>query len=330
MGKSYKLTSVSPLFCSFNQPLVQFEDFGNEHAFELLQRYKDSYTVFNDDIQGTAAVVLGGLLSALRKSKGNLLTEWKFVLFGAGEAGLGIADLLVKAMEKTGAPREAALERIFLVDSRGLVVKDRTDLTKGKLPYAKSQQKMTRLVDVVNAVKPNVLIGSAAVGGAFDQAVLDAMCKNCERPVIFALSNPTVRSECTAAEAFRSSNGRAIFASGSPFPAIDGLVQGQCNNSYIFPGVTLGVAYARATRVPENVFIQAAETLSEMPIAENELFPSLNQIREVSLAIAVATARDIIDVGCHRLCPVPKDNAELKKAVEAFRYATATDSTAKL
>ena len=235
---------------AFPGVLIQFEDFANHSAFHLLQKYRDSIPTFNDDIQGTASVALAGLFSALRVIGGKL-SDQKLLFLGAGEAAIGIADLVVAAMMAEGTKETEARLRVWLVDSRGLVVKGRTALTEHKLRYAHDHAPATDFLSAIRALKPNAIIGVAAVGNTFTPEVLQLMAQLNERPIIFALSNPTSKSECSAEDAYRHTGGRALFACGSPYDPVqfDGktFVPRQGNNSYIFPGVGLG-AIASGTR----------------------------------------------------------------------------------
>lgn len=293
--------------------LIQFEDFGNQNAFRLLSMYRDRACVFNDDIQGTAAVTLAGVMSALRVTNGGLSAQ-KFLFLGAGEAGVGIADLIVAAMRKAGLPEAEARRACWLVDSRGLVVKSRTDLAEHKRPYAHDAPGAVSLLEAVNAIQPTALIGVSGQPGTFTREVLEAMARLNPRPIVFALSNPTANSECTAEEAYRHTGGRALFASGSPFAplTLDGkrFVPSQANNAYVFPGVALGVIAFRLTRVTDELFAQAAHTLaslvSEVDLAQGLLFPPLPSIRAVSQRIAVDVARVAFDAGLSSMRP-PRD-----------------------
>ena len=281
----------------FPRTLVQFEDFGNINAFRLLERYRDKICAFNDDIQGTAAVALAGLYSALR-IKGGKLSEQKFLFVGAGEAGQGAAALTVAALAAEGLSVEEARQRCWFVDSKGLVVKSRSDLTGRKLLYAHDHEFIRDLPEVVEALKPTALIGVSAKHGLFTRPVLEAMGRQNERPIVFSLSNPTSKSECTAAEAYTWTEGRAIFASGSPFDPVvlEGkrLVPAQGNNVYIFPGVGLGVIACGAQHVIDEMFFVAAKVLAHEVSADDleqgSVYPPLARIREVSATIAAAVA----------------------------------------
>jgi malate dehydrogenase (oxaloacetate-decarboxylating)(NADP+) len=277
--------------------LLQFEDFGNVNAFRLLDRWRDQVCTFNDDIQGTAAVTLAGLLSALRIT-GRPLLEQKILFLGAGEAGVGIADLIASAMVDAGSSLADARGRCWLVDSQGLVVQGRERLAEHKLRYAHAAAPAPDFPSALRALRPTAIIGVSTVPGSFDREVIELMSSYNERPIVFALSNPTSQSECTAEEAYTFSQGRAIFASGSPFPACthDGqtFVPGQCNNAYIFPGVALGAIACEARRVTDRMFSAAAATLAgqvaSSDLALGRVFPSFRQIRDISAHVAAAVA----------------------------------------
>ena len=293
--------------------LIQFEDFANQNAFRLLKKYRNRLCTFNDDIQGTAAVALAGILSALRVTRGKL-AEQKILFFGAGEAATGIADLISAAIAKNGLPIEKARERCWLFDSHGLVVRARNDLAEHKLPYAHAHAGIAGFAEAVRELKPTAIIGVAAVGGTFTAEVLEDMARFNSRPIVFALSNPTSQSECTAEEAYRHTGGRALFACGSPFDPVTlgagTFVPRQGNNSYVFPGVGLGAIACRAARVPDEMFMAAAhalaERVSESDLAQGSLYPSLTDIREVSVAIATAVATTAWKLGIAGL-PRPAD-----------------------
>ena len=277
--------------------LIQFEDFANHAAFHLLDKYRNNIPTFNDDIQGTASVALAGLFSALRVTGGKL-SDQKILFLGAGEAATGIADLVVSAMVAEGATEDEARLRVWLMDSRGLVVKNRSSLNEHKLRYAHEHASVDDFLTAIRALKPTSIIGVAAVGGTFTPDVLRAMAEINKRPIIFALSNPTSKAECSAEEAYRHTDGRALFACGSPYDPVklDGktFVPRQGNNSYIFPGVGLGVITSGARLVTDEMFMAAARTLaqlvSEEDITQGSLYPALPRIREVSAQIAAAVA----------------------------------------
>ena len=288
----------------FPGAVIQFEDFANHSAFRLLRKYRDRACVFNDDIQGTAAVALAGILSALRITGGKL-TEQKLLFLGAGEAATGIADLVVSAIMAQGLTEQEARRRTWLVNSRGLVVKDRSELAAHKLPYAHLHAPVADFLTAIRAIAPTAIIGVAAVGGAFTGEVLQTMARLNDRPIVFALSNPTSKSECTAEEAYHHTHGRALFACGSPCPPVKlngtTFVPRQGNNSYIFPGVGLGAIASGARRVTDEMFMSAALALARLvtpaDLAQGSLYPELPRIREVSAHIAAAVAQVAYDRG---------------------------------
>jgi malate dehydrogenase (oxaloacetate-decarboxylating)(NADP+) len=288
----------------FPQALIQFEDFGNQNAFRLLAEYRDKACVFNDDIQGTAAVVLAGLHTAGRMTKKNL-AEQRCLFFGAGEAGTGIADLLVEEMKTGGCPQKTARGCCWFADSKGLVVSSRRDLAEHKVRYAHHHSFLVDPLSMIEAVRPTAIIGVSGQPGIFSERILKRMGELNERPIIFALSNPTSNSECTAEAAYRFTEGRAIFASGSPFDpvALDGrkLIPSQGNNAYIFPGIGLGIVASESRRVTDRMILAAARALAaevtETDLAEGRIYPPLARIREVSLRIALAVANEAYDQG---------------------------------
>jgi malate dehydrogenase (oxaloacetate-decarboxylating)(NADP+) len=277
--------------------VIQFEDFANHNAFRLLEKYRDRIPTFNDDIQGTAAVALAGIFSALRVT-GERLTDQQFLFMGAGEAAVGIADLISSAMETNGLSATEARKRCWLFDSQGLVVCSRTKLAEHKLHYAHDHARIEDFVTAIRTLKPTGIIGVAAVGGTFTRSVLEEMARINKHPIVFALSNPTSQSECTAEEAYRWTHGRALFACGSPFDpvTIDGrtFVPRQGNNSYIFPGIGLGAIVSGTRRITDEVFMAAAYKLahlvSESDLEQGSLYPALSRTREVSAHIGTAVA----------------------------------------
>uniref|UniRef100_UPI00398EDD98 NADP-dependent malic enzyme n=1 Tax=Pristiophorus japonicus TaxID=55135 RepID=UPI00398EDD98 len=294
--------------------LIQFEDFANTNAFRLLNKYRDKYCTFNDDIQGTAAVAVAGLLAALRITK-NKLSDHTFLFQGAGEAAIGIANLLVMAMEKQGIPRKQALSKIWMVDSKGLVVQGRANLSHQKLQFAHPHPELRNLNDAVRDLKPTAIIGVSAIAGAFTEQIIKDMASFNKHPIIFALSNPTSQAECTAEQCYHLTEGQAIFASGSPFDPVtmaDGrvLYPGQGNNAYIFPGVALGVIACGVRHIHDDFFLIAAEAIVEQVLeehlAEGRLYPPLNTIRTVSIKLAVKIAEYAFRNGLASMYPEPE------------------------
>ncbi len=297
----------------FPHAMIQLEDFANINAFRLLQSLQNRICSFDDDIQGTAGVALAGLLSALRLTKGQL-TEQTILFLGAGEAGIGIGDLTAFAMVKEGLSLAAARQHCWFVDSKGLVVKSRTDLAEHKLHYAHKHAPITDLLAAIEALKPTVLVGVSGRPRMFPQPIVEAMARINERPIIFALSNPTSKAECTAEQAYTWSQGRAVYASGSPFDPVTyqgkTYVPGQGNNAYIFPGVGLGVIACDAKLIVDEMFYASAKALadqvSEADLALGRIYPSLTRMRDVSAYIAAAVAEVGYQLGLARAIR-PKD-----------------------
>jgi malate dehydrogenase (oxaloacetate-decarboxylating)(NADP+) len=317
----------------FPGAMVQFEDFANANAFRLLRKYQDRACCFNDDIQGTAAMSLAGMYASLRLLPVPTLAAQTVLFLGAGEAGIGIANLLVSAMIAEGLTVDEARGRCWFMDSQGLVVGSRARLAEHKQPYAHPHRPMSDLTTAIQELKPSVLIGVSGQPQTFTQPVVEAMAAINQRPVIFALSNPTSKSECTAEQAYGWSRGRAVFASGSPFPPVEyggsRFLPGQANNAYVFPGVALGVIVSGAARVTDAMFFTAARTLaaavSEQDLAQGSLFPPLQAIREISVAIAVAVARRAYQAGLAS-SPPPTD---LEAAVRRVMYDPHYESPAR-
>jgi malate dehydrogenase (oxaloacetate-decarboxylating)(NADP+) len=289
----------------FPKAIVQFEDFGNSNAFRILKTFQNRAACFNDDIQGTAAVTLAALWSALRMRPAEPLGSRNLLFLGAGEAGTGIGELVVAAMVRDGMPEGVARSRCWFVDSKGLVTKSRTDLVDHKIPFAHDHAPLPDLLSAVRALRPAALIGVSGQPRTFTRAIVEAMSEINEWPIVFALSNPTSKSECTAAEAYEWSGGRAIFASGSPFPAVEwsgrALVPSQANNAYIFPGVGLGAIACGARRVTNEMFMAAARVLADTAdkadLERGSVFPPLDRIRSISASIAAAVAGVAYDRG---------------------------------
>jgi malate dehydrogenase (oxaloacetate-decarboxylating)(NADP+) len=311
--------------------ILQFEDFANHNAFRLLAHWRERICCFNDDIQGTAAVAAAGIFSALRVTR-QPLAQQRFLCLGAGEAATGISDLLVAAMQAEGLAADEARARCWLFDSQGLVVAGREQLAAHKRPYAHAHAPIRDFAQAVDVLKPTALIGVSATAGGFTRDALQAMARFNARPIVFALSNPTSKSECTAEEAYAWTAGRALFASGSPFAPVllDGhrFVPRQGNNAYIFPGLGLGVLACRARRVSDAMFMAAARALaaqvSEADLAQGSLYPPLAEVREVSARIAAAVAEVAFDQG---LAGVARP-ADLLAQVRATMYAPRYEAVA--
>ena len=307
----------------FPYALIQFEDFANHNAFRFLEKYRNSICTFNDDIQGTAAVALAGIYSALRITKGELRDQ-RLLFFGAGEAGAGIGELVVSALIAEGLPEADARKRCWFIDSQGLVVKGRGKLASHKIPFAHEHESIADPLAIVERLRPTALIGVSGKPGTFSRGILEKVAKDVERPIIFALSNPTSMAECTAEEAYRWTGGRAVFASGSPFDplTIDGrrFVPGQGNNSYIFPGVGLGVIACASRFVTDEMFLAAARTLAnevqESDLEMGRIYPSLQRIREVSAAIALA----VVQVATRRGLARNEIHGDLPSAIRSLMY----------
>lgn len=304
---------VSAVTELYPRVLLQFEDFGKNNAFRLLNQYRDRLCTFNDDIQGTGSVALAGIISAL-KIRGGELRDQRILFAGAGEAGTGIADMVTAAMGKQGASLEEARNSCWFIDSKGLVVKDREFLEDHKRPYAHEAKFVPDIDSAVRTIKPTILIGVSAQPGLFTPEILRIMADINERPIVFALSNPTSKAECTAEEAYRETDGRVIFASGSPFPPVDyrgnTFLTGQGNNAYIFPGVGLGVVACRASRVTEEMFLAAAMALAEEVTDETRaqgcIYPPLTHMRQLSKIIAVRVLHSAHEQGVAQK-PMPAD-----------------------
>ena len=282
---------------TFPKVVIQLEDFATSNAFHLLEKYRESACVFDDDIQGTGSVALAGIYSALRIT-GQDLADQRFLFFGAGEAGIGIGNVVVTALKKAGLPAAKAYARCWYFDSKGLVVQSRTDLADHKRPFAHDAPFTRDFLTAIETLRPTGIIGVSGTPKTFTQPILKMMAAINEQPIVFALSNPTSKSECTAQQAYTWTEGRAIFASGSPFRPVDigdkTFVPGQGNNVYIFPGVGLGVIVSGSTRVTDEMFDVAANVLadqvSDRDLALGRVFPPLGRIREVSVQIAVSVA----------------------------------------
>jgi len=313
--------------------VLQWEDFKKGNAFRLLERYAGRLPSFNDDIQGTSAVTLAGVLSGLRLT-GRPLREQRFLLAGSGAAGVGIGRLLRQALRAEGLTEDETRQRQVFIDSSGIVCERRSGLEQHKRDFALRQSDFgtigltdpppSALENLVQSVRPTVLIGTTGQPGDFTPAVLRAMAEGCARPLIFPLSNPTSKAECTPSEALFHSEGRALVATGSPFePVIHNgrkHVIGQCNNVFVFPGVGLGALISEASRVTDSMFLAAAQALADFTAShaasEGCLYPGLHELREVSRLIAFKVAQTAREEGVGRTM----DDAALKDGIEKFTW----------
>ena len=310
---------------------IQWEDFANFNAVPILERYRNKICTYNDDIQGTAGIAVAGILAALRITK-QKLTDQRFLFLGGGSAGTGIAELISQAMAMEGMDISKARSRSALFDVNGLIVSSRTDLADFQKPFVQDRAPISTFVEAVKAIRPTGIIGVSTVPKLFNREVIEAMAKINERPIIFPYSNPTSRSECTAEEAYQWSNGRAVFASGSPFPPVEfagrRFVPGQGNNVYIFPAMGMAVYATEATRVTEEMFIVAAHAVAEQVTEENLaaglIYPPQSRILETSLHVAERVATYIFDKGLARV-PRPDNVASLVRA-RAYRPGYAEES----
>jgi malate dehydrogenase (oxaloacetate-decarboxylating)(NADP+) len=286
----------------FPKCCIHFEDWTGVDAVHLLQRYRDKYCVYNDDVQGTAGIVLTGMINAA-KVKGNKLSDEKYLFLGAGSAGIGLADLLCSAMVEEGLTLEQAQSRVYMFDINGLLETTRTDLVDFQKPYAHKHAPTHDFVAAIESVKPTTLIGVSTVGGAFTQKVIEAMSRINERPVILALSNPTEKAECTPEQAYTWSNGKAIYAAGVQFPPVhfkgQTYLPGQANNFYIFPAVGMAIFATQASRVTDEMFIEAARAVADQVplelLKQGLLYPLQSNILETEIQTAARVAKLVFD-----------------------------------
>ena len=303
----------------------------NLSFFRLLEKYRNRICTFNDDIQGTASVAVAGILAAL-KATNTKLSDHTFLFQGAGEAAIGIANLIVMALGKVeGMSKEEAKKKIWLKDSKGLIVQGRGGITEHKAPYAHEHEHMTDLGEIVKTLKPTCLIGAAAQGGAFTKEIIEDMATFNKQPIIFALSNPTHKAECTAEQAYEYSKGKCVFASGSPFPSYTYQGQtfepGQGNNAYIFPGVGLGVIIAGIHHISEDVFLSAAEALANLvtdkDLQVGRMYPPLSSLKDCSIKIAIKVAEDGYKDGTASTYPKPENiEAFIRDQLYDYNYDT--------
>ncbi len=306
----------------FPQAVIQFEDFLTPNAYLLLNTWRNKVCCFNDDIQGTAAVVLSGIYSAMKLSEQSF-KDCRILFLGAGSAATGMADLLVPALCAAGLTRAEAHQRLWFIDRHGLVVKDREHLDPHNLPYAHEHPHMDFL-SAIDTIKPNILIGATGTPGTFSEQAVRRMAAINQQPILFALSNPTSHAECTAEQAYQWTEGRGIFASGSPSQSVNyrGKIfkPGQGNNAYIFPGLGLGVITCNASYISDEMFMAAASALSEQlsqaQLDLGSIYPPLTQLREVSLKIAIAVA----EIGWEQKLAQKPRPASIEDAISELIY----------
>lgn len=320
---------VSVIDKQFPNAFLHWEDLGRGNARRVLDQFQDKICTFNDDIQGTGAVTLAALLAACEVT-GLPLTKHRIVVFGAGSAGTGVSDQIVDALVNSGLSSTEAYQHFWLIDKQGLLMEGDFGLTQSQTPYARKQKeilqwgmqekKIPSLMDTIRAVKPTILIGCSAQPGAFSQDIIEFMANNCERPIIFPLSNPDEKCEAKPIDILQWSHGKALIATGTAFEAIEYqnrlLRIAQCNNALVFPGIGLGILAVKAKRLTKNMIWAAAKTLAELSPSKKDSFlpllPSLDNASEVAKQIAVAVAETAIDSGLAQ-CNQDKDLPKLIK-----------------
>lgn len=292
----------------FPKCCIHFEDWTGVDAVHLLQRYRDKYCVYNDDVQGTAGITLAGMINAT-KLKGTQLKDEKYLFLGAGSAGIGLANLLCSALVDQGVSLKDAQSRVSMFDVNGLLESTRTDLVDFQLPYAHAYAPTKDFVAAIESIKPTTIIGVSTIGGAFTQKVVEAMARINERPIILALSNPTDHAECTAEQAYSWSNGKAIYAAGVQFPPAQyegqTFLPGQANNFYIFPAVGMAIYATQATRVTDELFIEAAQAVADQVpdnlLKQGLIYPLQSNILEIEIKTATRVAKLVFDSGLSRV-----------------------------
>jgi malate dehydrogenase (oxaloacetate-decarboxylating)(NADP+) len=288
----------------FPKCCIHFEDWTGVDAVHLLERYRDKACVYNDDVQGTAGITLAGMINAT-KLKGTQLKDEKYLFLGAGSAGIGLANLLCSALVQQGMTLKDAQSRVHMFDVNGLLESTRTDLYDFQRPYAHAHAPTRDFVAAIESIKPTTIIGVSTIGGAFNQKVIEAMSRINERPIVLALSNPTSCAECTPEQAYRWSNGKAIYAAGVPFPSVEingkTYLSGQANNFYIFPAVGMAIYATEAKRVTDSMFIEAASAVADQVspelLKQGLLYPLQSNILECEIKTAARVAKLVFDLG---------------------------------
>ena len=292
----------------FPKCCIHFEDWTGVDAVHLLQRYRDKYCIYNDDVQGTAGIVLAGMINAA-KIKGTKLSDEKYLFLGAGSAGIGLANLLCSAMVEEGLTLKQAQSKVYMFDVNGLLETTRTDLVDFQKPYAHKHAPTRDFVAAIESIKPTTIIGVSTIGGAFTQKVIESLSRINERPVILALSNPTEKAECTPEQAYTWSKGKAIYAAGVQFPPVQvngkTYLSGQANNFYIFPAIGMAIFATQASRVTDEMFIEAARAVADQVpsdlLKQGLLYPLQSNILETEIQTAARVAKLVFDSGLARV-----------------------------
>jgi malate dehydrogenase (oxaloacetate-decarboxylating)(NADP+) len=319
----------------FPKCCIHFEDWTGVDAVHLLQRYRDRYCVYNDDVQGTAGITLAGMINAA-KLKGTKLKDEKYLFLGAGSAGIGLADLLCSALVAQGTTLKDAQSRVHMFDVNGLLESTRTDLVDFQKPYAHKHAPTRDFVDAIESIKPSTIIGVSTIGGAFTQKVIEAMSRINERPVVLALSNPTEHAECTAEQAYTWSKGKAIYAAGVQFPPVhlngQTFLPGQANNFYIFPAVGMAIFATQASRVSDEMFIEAARAVADQVrpdlLKQGLLYPLQSNILETEIETAARVAKLVFDSGLARVERPADMNAFIRGHVYKPEYSAIPETKA--
>jgi malate dehydrogenase (oxaloacetate-decarboxylating)(NADP+) len=313
----------------FPKCCVHFEDWTGSDAVHLLQRYRDKYCVYNDDVQGTAGIVLAGMINAA-KIKGTKLSDEKYLFLGAGSAGIGLADLLCSALMQEGLTLEQAQSKVYMFDVNGLLETTRKDLFDFQRPYAHKREPTRNFVAAIESIQPTTIIGVSTVGGTFTRKVIEAMSRINERPVVLALSNPTEHAECTPEQAYTWSKGKAIYAAGVQFPPVllngQTFLPGQANNFYIFPAIGMAVFATQAARVTDEMFIEAAKAVADQvpakSLEQGLLYPLQSDILETEIQTAARVAKLVFDSGLARVARPGDMVAFIREHVYKPEYKT--------
>jgi malate dehydrogenase (oxaloacetate-decarboxylating)(NADP+) len=319
----------------FPKCCIHFEDWTGVDAVHLLQRYRDKYCVYNDDVQGTAGITLAGMINAT-KLKGTKLKDEKYLFLGAGSAGIGLADLLCSALVAQGMTLKDAQSRVYMFDIDGLLESTRKDLVDFQRPYAHQQAPTRDFVAAIESIKPTTIIGVSTIGGAFTQKVVESMSRINERPVILALSNPTEHAECTAEQAYAWSKGKAIYAAGVQFAPVhyrgQTFLPGQANNFYIFPAIGMAIFATQAKRVTDEMFIEAGQAVADQVppelLKQGLLYPLQSNILETEIQTAARVAKLVFDLGLARVQRPADMVAFIRRQVYKPEYRAIAATTA--